>query len=463
MKTLHTILLKYYIYELAILGFAAFSRFFRLGTPSVYVFDEVYHAFTAQEMVKGNPAAWEWWNTPPAGVAYEWTHPPLSKLFMVLSINVFGDTAFAWRFFSAFFGVGIIILVYFLARKLFNNRILALFAALVAAADGLLLVMSRIAMNDNYLIFFSLLALLAFLYNKKFLMAISLGCAVASKWTGFYAIGIIGVLYIIRITAEWYNLRKLDQDQIALEAVEEETFTQKSQTKSLSTKRIITEILLLPLLFILIPAAIYLAAYIPFLTGNHIPPDQNWNSWQAFAELQRQMWWYHTNLNASHDYQSTPWEWVLNLRPVWFWVDYKDTTVANIYALGNPLVMWFGLISIAFVLYDFVRRRSMDLLVILVGYFGFFLPWVISPRIMFFYHYTPAVPFLALASGYVLYEFLGDKVGRVFITIFCILLLGFFIYFYPLLTGMHVPKCPDGSLPNCLNLYESYFWFKSWK
>lgn len=422
--------------EFLLFGFAFFTRFFRLGTPSNFMFDEVYHAFTAQEMVKGNPAAWEWWNTPPAGMAYEWTHPPLAKLFMFVGIEALGQNAWGWRVFPALFGFGIIVLIYFIALKLFRNRLAALLATFVAATDGLLLVMSRIAMNDSFLVFFSLAALLAFLYNRKLLMSLCLGLAVASKWTGMYAIGILGILYLAQLILD-------------------------IKTKQANLRQLAIRLLTIPIWFLAIPAAIYLASYIPFFLGHHSPPDQHWNNWQTFVELQKQMWWYHTNLKAHHDYQSTPIEWVLNIRPVWFYVDYKDMTIANVYALGNPLGMWFGLIAILFVLWDFLRKRTISLLTVLVGYFGFFLPWVGSPRIMFFYHYTPAVPFLALAAGYVLEEFCQDSVGKWFVAVFCAILLGIFIFFFPLWTAIHIPKCQE--FQHCFAYYDSLFWFKSWK
>ena len=84
---------KFY-FEILIFGFAFITRFFRLDYPKTHIFDEVYHAFTAEQMAKGNPAAWEWWNTPPPGFAYEWTHPPLAKEFMWLAISIFGDNSF---------------------------------------------------------------------------------------------------------------------------------------------------------------------------------------------------------------------------------------------------------------------------------------------------------------------------------------------------------------------------------
>jgi len=87
-------------------------------------------------MAKGNVAAWEWWNQPPEGVAYEWAHPPMAKLFMVAGIFLFGETAFAWRFFGALLGVGCVLLIYLLGRKLFSQRV-ALLASFLFAFDGL--------------------------------------------------------------------------------------------------------------------------------------------------------------------------------------------------------------------------------------------------------------------------------------------------------------------------------------
>src|SRR5215208_3530214 len=64
----------------------------RLNVPKGLVFDEVYHGFTAAQIVKGNADAWVW-NTQlppdaPQGVAYEWTHPAFSKLLIGLGIRI---------------------------------------------------------------------------------------------------------------------------------------------------------------------------------------------------------------------------------------------------------------------------------------------------------------------------------------------------------------------------------------
>ncbi|MCL6096793.1 MAG: phospholipid carrier-dependent glycosyltransferase [Patescibacteria group bacterium] len=428
----------FFLPEIIIFTFAFLTRFIRLGIPNNYIFDEVYHAFTAEQMLKGNPAAWEWWNTPPKGFAYEWTHPPLAKEFMVIAMSIFGDNPFAWRFFSALFGFGVIVLIYLISYKLFKNRLIALFAAFAASMDGLLLTMSRIAMNDMYFLFFILLALLFFLHNRKFLMGIALGLSLAAKWTGLFGIGIIGIIYVIQLLSQ---VRK------------------KDVSKKIAMKNLFGA----PLFFIILPLAIYLAVYLPFFTGKHTPPGNKSSvlNVETFIGLQQQMYWYHTNLRATHPYQSKPTQWVFDLRPVWIYVDYKDNTIANIYNLGNPLFMWFGLVSIIFLLFEFVRKRALGIAAVLIGYFGFFLPWVDSPRIMFYYHYMPAVPFLAIATGYVLNKLLSQKIGKAFLITFLSLLLILFVYFFPLWTAIHIPRCinPQG----CVSWYDSYFWFSSWK
>ena len=427
--------LEYFFPELLIFSFAFLTRFIRLNFPPTHMFDEVYHAFTAQEMFKGNPAVWEWWNTSPPGFAFEWTHPPLAKEFMVFSIFVFGDNAFAWRFFSAFFGTGIIILIYFITLTLFKNRKIALLSSLVASLDGLLLVMSRIAMNDTYFLFFSLLAIFLFLKNKNLLMGIALGLAIASKWTGFFTIGIIGYLYVFKSIKikRWNLLIYLIIPPVIYLLIK---------------KKIIFLLQLLA-----IPVIIYFAAYLPFFLQHHSPPGQNSSNLQTFIGLQQQMWWYHTNLKATHAYQSTPTDWLFDLRPVWIYVDYRGDSVASIYTLGNPSFMWGGFIAIIFLMFEFIKKRTLNLGIILLSYFGFFLPWIFSPRIMFNYHYLPSSVFLAIAIGFTLNKLMKLKNGKFFVIAYCLSLVALFIYFYPLWTGVYIDK----------KLYDSYFWLKSWR
>lgn len=427
MKTI-TVKKGNYLPEILIFAFAAFTRFFGLDTPAKHYFDEVYHAFTAQEMFKGNPAAWEWWNQNPTGFAYEWTHPPIAKEFMVVAIAIFGDNAFAWRFFSALFGLGVIVLIYLLANKLFKSRTIALLAAFIASMDGLLLTMSRIGMNDVYFLFFLLLAFLLFLYDKRLLTGVALGLAIASKWTGVFGIAIIGLIYVLQ---RLYSFEK----------------------KKIKLNKLIKDLLIAPLFLIIIPISIYLTSYLPFFTGKHVPPNTNFTIVQTFKELQQQMYWYHTNLRAEHSYQSKPIQWVFNLRPAWLYVDYKDEMIANIYTLGNPIFMWIGLAGVLFLIFEFIKKRTLNIGIVLLGYFGFFVPWIFSPRIMFHYHYLASSVFLTIALAYTLINVRNSRLGGLALKLFVGVLILSFIYFFPLWTGIHIPQ----------NWYDSYFWISSWK
>lgn len=382
-----------------ILLFSFISRVAWLGRPEHEYFDEVYHAFTARRMLNEDPKAWEWWNTPPSGFAYEWTHPPLAKEGMVLGMILFGENSFGWRIPGVLVGVGSVFLVYAIARLLFKDELVGLLSSAVFALDGLPLVMSRIGMNDSYFLFFTLSAIYLFLKDKNFLSALSLGLAAASKWSFVWAFPIL-------LLSHFVLKRKLKPGY---------------------------------LWFLLIPPAVYVASYIPmFLTGH---------GFDIFVGVQKQMWWYHTRLSATHPFTSPWWSWPIMARPIWLYTSgARDGLVANIYAMGNPLVFWAGLASVGLCAYYSFVQRSKTLGLIVFSYLIFFVPWAVSPRIMFLYHYLPSLPFLAIALGFVLKRYWRIAPYLIGVALFV------FLYFYPRLIG----------LPTTTFLGDSYRWFSSW-
>lgn len=385
---------------IALLSFGLVSRILFLWSPQKEYFDEVYHAFTARRMLDGDPKAWEWWNDPPEGFAYEWTHPPVAKLGMVAGMAVFGENAFGWRFPAAILGTISILFVYLIAQELFKDRVVSLISTGAFSLSGLALVMSRIGMNDIYLLTFSLLAYYLYLKDKDFLSALSFGLAISSKWSAVWLVPIFVVTH----------------------------FVVKKKFK------------LSYLWYLLVPPAIYVASYIPmFLTGH---------GFDTFVGVQKQMWWYHTRLRAEHSYTSLWWTWPFMIRPIWLYTSGREAgVVANIYAMGNPIFLWSGLVAIvASSIYSFFEKNK-KLGLILFAYLIFFAPWAMSPRIMFFYHYLPSIPFLAIILGWVLRRY-----QKLIIPFFALSFL-VFIYFYPHLIGIKVPLWLD----------TSYYWFNSWR
>lgn len=339
-----------------ILTVGLFMRLFLLSHPPVHIFDEVYHAFTAQVMVQNDPAAWEWWNSPPEGFAYEWTHPPLAKYGMVAGLLLFGDNSFGWRFFSAIFGIFSIFGIYSLSKALKLSRSTALIAAFLLTIEGLHFVQSRIGMNDIYLLTFLVWSLERALSGRWKSAAVLYGLALASKWSALYGVIPLALVYLHQFFPQ------LKQSFLA----------------SVRCSLFVVRLLLTSLLT-------YLLSYSPFFLSGH--------TWAQFVELHRQMWYYHTNLVATHTYQSSPWQWLLSVRPVWYWVEYDQGQLSNIYAQGNPLILWLGLVALIFTL---PKIRQFPHFLLIVLYSVFTIPWLFSPRIMFFYHYLPSAAFLTI-------------------------------------------------------------------
>lgn len=380
-----------------ILLLTATLRLYRLDFPENYVFDEVYHAFTAKEYLAGHKEAWEWWNTPPPGVAYEWTHPPLAKEIMTASMFLLRtQEAWAYRLPGVILGVFSVYLIYLLGLKLLKNQTVSLFAAFLFSLDGLNFVQSRTGMNDIYFVTFMLASLLLLL-NKRFLIsAIFLGLAIASKWAAVYT-----YLILIPILIYVKEYRKI-------------------------------------FLFLVIPPIVYFITYLPFFLSGHTI-DQ-------FIQLQQQMWWYHTNLKAAHNYSSRWWSWPLNLYPVWYFVEYQGEKMANIFASGNPALFWVGSGALILTAWEAFKKRAVNLGIIILGFLAFWLPWAASPRIMFLYHFSPSVAFLTLALGYQLGQLGNDKKGKqLVITLTLLAILGF-IFVFPFITGIFLPK-------NYINLF----------
>ncbi|MCL4382870.1 glycosyltransferase family 39 protein [Patescibacteria group bacterium] len=393
------------VFLISILVFAFFSRIFALGSPPKEYFDEVYHAFTAKRVLAGDPKAWEWWNTPPEGFAYEWTHPPFAKLAMAGGMKIFGENAFGWRIPGALLGVLSVYLVYLIAKEITkgiakDSDITGILAAGIFSLDGLFLVMSRIGMNDIYMLTFGLLALYLFLKERQFLSAFSFGLAISSKWSAIYFLPIFALAHFV--------------------------FRKKAKA--------------IYLWFIAIPLIVYLLTYLPmFLTGHNL---------DTFIGVQKQMWWYHTRLKAVHAYTSPWWTWPLTLRPVYLYTSEEvGNMVSRIYAIGNPAVFWGGALSIFSIAYLAVKRKIKILGFIVFSYLVLFTLWAVSPRIMFLYHYLPALPFLSIALAIVLRRHI-KIIPWFFVASFIL-----FIYFFPHWVGLNIPLWLD----------RSYYLFPSWR
>jgi hypothetical protein len=128
----------------------------------------------------------------------------------VVSVDI-GMHEFSWRVPGVIAGALTAGLLFLLTRLLFRRRSIGVLVAIMALADGMLFVQSRIAMNDVYVGLFILAAYVLFagLWTGRWrfrgafvvlmpMIGLLLGLALASKWVAAYAIAAMGLLILVR-------------------------------------------------------------------------------------------------------------------------------------------------------------------------------------------------------------------------------------------------------------------------
>jgi len=381
--------------------FAGLLRFWRLAEPETLVFDEVYYVDGARDLLQ--------YGVEIEGEKGEFVvHPPLGKWLIALSILIFRDTSFSWRFSSALFGVASVLLIYLIAKELFSSHFIAIGAAFLLAIDGLAIVMSRTALLDNFLTFFILLSFYFLLKNKVILMGISLGLAVAVKWSGgYYLTFFLGYLLIAFVSKrDWKNLTK--------------TFAA-----------------------VLLSFFIYLSSWIGWFNSKlSWSKESDPNPLIALWNYHKEIYIFHSSLSVEHPYQSHPFSWLVMGRPTSFFYE-SEVTCGNtecaqeILALGNPALWWLGTIALFSLIGYWISRRDKVSGLILLGFSAGYIPWFAFPeRTMFTFYAISILPFLILALGYLGNELLLNRASakRYLIAGFIVVFI-LFLYFFPLYVG----------------------------
>lgn len=395
-------------------------------------FDEIYHARTA----------WEHLNSVQP---YEISHPPLGKELISLGIAIFGMTPFGWRFSGTLFGVLMLPVMYLLLKRLFGGTAVPAAGTVVFAADFMHFVQTRIATIDTYAVFFILLMYL-FMYifvseERKWALALSgvfFGIGAASKWTCIYAgagLAVIWAAYWVRGFLSAARLRKAEAEAVP-EGVSSDFANVKAQ---LPWQAFFKNCLFCLLFFVLIPCAIYYFSYIPYGIAKSVSPFSR-EYLDIVLDNQRFMFTYHSGVNSEHPYSSRWYQWVLDIRPILYYLEYFDNGGrSSICAFLNPALCWGGLLSLFVLGYAAAVRRDKKAAFILIGYLAQLVPWMFISRITFEYHYFACSVFLAAALCYV-FQIMRQNIRRWQISVFgyAALCCALFALFYPALSGAPV-------------------------
>lgn len=369
---------------------AALTRFLFLSWPPEIVFDETYFANFAHNYL--------------TNTKFFDAEPPLAKFIIASGEWLFGFNSFGWRFMPALFGTAVIPLMYLFVKRLFGGVLMPTLAAALALMDGLLLVESRVAVIDIFVVFFNLLTYSLFLLSlqastrKKsgvFLAAtgVSLGLGLAVKWITLAFIGpaivLLALLYARRTKfvkkAFKFPLRSKGDELLAAIG---------ANARNVHTPA--TYVILLGLL----PAMLYILIFLI-----HVPFD---STGEGIIGIHKQIFNYHHNLTATHPYGSAWYTWPLAIRPVAYYFQSgapgASTAWQTIIAIGNPLIWWSGVVAAAFTVYRFIRTRNVLLGFVLFALLAHFGPWALIDRVLFIYHYMGGLPFTIIALSYVLVQ-----------------------------------------------------------
>ena len=167
------------------------------------------------------------------------------------------------------------------------------------------------------------------------------------------------------------------------------------------------------------------------------------------------MYDYHKNLEATHPFQSVWYEWILNIKPIWYYHQVNDGMVKTISAYGNPVIFLTGAIAMVTTAYYAVFKRCKTALLIVISYLAQLIPWILVTRCVFIYHYYPSIPFLLLSIIYCIKKLIDtDERYKKAVTIFVILSILAFIILLPTISGFTTTQW---YIDNVTNWYPTWY------
>jgi dolichyl-phosphate-mannose-protein mannosyltransferase len=472
---------------LIVTAIAGFTRFWHLGRPHNFVFDETYYAKDGwallhygaeQDYVKGADAKILAGNTgtdiftgKPAYVV----HPPFGKWMIGVGEKLFGFTPFGWRFAAALTGTLAVLLIARIGRRLFRSTLLGCVAGLLMTVDGMAYVHARIALLDPLLMFWVLAAFGALVVDRdkarlafaervanqparlfgpgmglrpwRLLAGVCLGLACGTKWNGLFFVMAFGLMTVfwdagarkavgVRMPRIGAVLRDAGPAFVSLVLVGFVTYLLCWTGWFLGDDRA------------------YLRNYAATHPGPALVPDALYSLWHYHVEVYK----FNTNLHSFHPYKSNPWSWLVMGRPTSYFYEGKTEGVEGcqvaecskaIVALGNPTVWWAALLSLPVLGWLWAARRDWRAGAILSGIAGGYLPWFYySDRTIYTFYAIAFLPYLVLAVTMVLGLVLGPpgatgarrQYGASAVGAYLLLAVANFFWLLPVLSAEVIPR-----------------------
>jgi dolichyl-phosphate-mannose-protein mannosyltransferase len=459
-----------------LLGLATLvTRLWDLNYPADRVFDEAYYPPEALEILE---------------LGYEYNrgytfivHPPLGKQLIAIGVHLFGYDSVGWRLPSAIAGTIAVVVLTRLARRLTGSTVLGLVAGLLLALDGFSFSLGRIGLLDVFLQMFVVCAVACLVVDRDRVRArvrdgadrmtrtgfalgprgwrlaagVLFGCACAVKWSGIYFLALSALLSLWWDRSAWREAGATRPTWVALRR------GLPGATWALAA----------------LPVLTYLATFTGWFRGENSQArhwaDQHPDTAFPFVPgALRSLWhmhgeWlhFHNGLSSPHPWESGPWSWLVDGRPILLWNPQGLTDadgeplVRYILMLGTP-TLWLAFApAMLWMLWRLLARRDAAAGLVAMGIVAGWLTWFINlDRTMFIFYMAPAVPFFVLAVTLVLQDVLGPprasalrrQVGLAVVCLYVAVVAMTFVFFYPILTGAPLSNAE----------WLQRMWFPSW-
>jgi dolichyl-phosphate-mannose-protein mannosyltransferase len=499
---------------------AAFLRLWDLGKPRAFLFDETYYAKDAwamlhfgysqnyvenanNEILAGHTTGL--WN----GIPNMVVHPEIGKWIIALGEQTFGMTPFGWRISSAIVGSLMVMVMIRLARRVTRSTLLGLVAGLLMCFDGMQLVLSRLALLDIFVAFFTLCAVSCMVADRdwgrerlarqvpsgrrlpshawgplllwrpwRLATGVFWGLAIGTKWSALFPLAAFGILMWLWDAGarRSFGVRRAVLKSAVIDALPALGY-----------------VVLLPLLIYVVSWTGWLmhaGTYEKYLShtqygpywGNYLRHDAHGFFPELWQSL-RSLWHYHHDVysfhtkgldNSTHVYQSDPWGWLVLNRPVGVGTTLDiqpgqqgcaaaagSTCLREVLLLGNPMVWWFAAVAAVWSALAWIARRDWRYGLVVIGILVTWLPWLrYDNRPIFSYYAIMILPFLILGATMLLGELLGRAdatpvrraVGAAAVGSVVVLTMLSFAWFWPIWT--------DQLLTN--REWVQRMWFRRW-
>ncbi|WEK42079.1 MAG: glycosyltransferase family 39 protein [Candidatus Sphingomonas colombiensis] len=354
-----------------LLGAVAEALFLvRVAVPHKLVFDEIYYVPAARAFLD---------HTRLLNVE----HPPLAKELIAIGIRLFGDTPVGWRFMSTLAGTATVIAVFAIVQLMTGRLRTSLFAGVLAILNFTIFVQARVATLDGFMVAFLLSAITMIAWAMKrggwgkwITGSALLGAATACKWAAAPYVAFAAIAFLLLKRGDvrrWPGLRPI------------------------------------PALAVLgvVSVTTYFVTFIPAFQFKADPL-----TWHGLLPLQKYMYEQQVQVLPSHIYQSSWWTWPLLIRPIWYLYEPIEGAQRGILLIGNPLLMWGGLVAVAACLWGWVKTAHPRLLAAFALWTASVAIFAIIPKSLgFYYYYYPSSIFIVITIA-TAFDHWRERLGR---------------------------------------------------